>query len=524
MRHAEEWGGREGLPHPITNATPAPARAATFTPATAPAPAITPPPPSLPMVRSLALSLDAEQQLELLDALGAPLLRSLPGAQKGDEHLLRLVVASCDRIGRFRSRAGRGQANFVRSILQAIGSGRMVLGSMTTWAFFYGARPWDEHHCDLNASGFSWTLDGGFYKEALQDFLWVAGERGLQMLFGPHWSNMVLGGDAKRGHYHYNVFDHPDQIERIFWSFLPSPRSLRPRKAVELIEHAGTPPPLRAALTQLAAALAEEAAKQLSLHVAQVDDAARRQRLAARTGGARTGGRRLVLVAVHGEGARAEPVLAVPPRVGADEEAARAAWAEVVALAAARREADRAEAPCVATMRPPTALGEAPPTRGAVRALGGLALGERVARVRTGRTSVLVALHGAELSRAEPVAQIRRAATAAVDEGGAEAREVWTATAAAAALSREAERADALCVATMRPSEALAGPVAEPVNTPDNLGAHKRKLAERMQARKRPAFSATLFGGGRPCAEPVVTHKRVRAQPPAPANAGAAEE
>lgn len=139
------------------------------------------------------LPADGEALLPILDALGA---RIFVGRD-----------ASMVRVEDFTSNDDIKQANFVRSMLEAVASGRMPLFTMTTWAFFYGARPFDDEHWGKSSSTFSWTLEGGWYKEALRTLMYVGNERTLKMMHGPGFSGKVLAADVPKGVYRYSDLD-----------------------------------------------------------------------------------------------------------------------------------------------------------------------------------------------------------------------------------------------------------------------------------------------------------------------------
>ena len=156
-------------------------------------------PPARPLTASVLKALPREEQLDMLDVLGEQLL---PPDEAG---CLRDCVLALDRIRAYKRPAEGGKivrmANFLRSILQAVARGGMALDTMTTWAFFYGARPWDDAHRDVSSNNLSWTVDGGFYMDALRDLKWVGGERVLQMARGPFHSGMLKSEEVRVNDY-----------------------------------------------------------------------------------------------------------------------------------------------------------------------------------------------------------------------------------------------------------------------------------------------------------------------------------
>jgi len=196
-------------------------------------------------------ALPRDEQLDMLDVLSEQLL---PPDEAG---CLRDCVLALNRIRAYRRPAEGGKtvrmANFVRTILQAVARGGMALDTMTTWAFFYGARPWDDAHRDVSSNNLSWTVDGGFYMEALRDLKWVGGERVLQMARGPFHSGMLKSEEVGVNDYKIaRDFGEQEQVERIFWSFLPCPRTIRGVcEKEDLLPHAGMSKPLAAAVAAL---------------------------------------------------------------------------------------------------------------------------------------------------------------------------------------------------------------------------------------------------------------------------------
>jgi len=153
--------------------------------------------------------------------------------------------------------------NFVLSIVEAIGSGRMALDSMTTWAFYYGSRPWDNEHWGKNASTFSWDLDGGFYMQALLDGNWIGNNRVMQYFHGPHFSGLIKQGVIKPGEYYYSLLDTPEgggQIEKIFFSFFPHPKTPHNHMEHVALPGAGASEPLLQSVEALKPAFAAQLA------------------------------------------------------------------------------------------------------------------------------------------------------------------------------------------------------------------------------------------------------------------------
>jgi len=183
------------------------------------------------------LPADGEALLPILDALGARVFVGRDAERNAK--LFRALVAAMVRVEAFTSNDDIKQANFVRSMLEAVASGRMPLFTMTTWAFFYGARPFDDEHWGKSSSTFSWSLEGGWYKEALRTLMYVGNERTLKMMHGPGFSGKVLAADVPKGVYRYSDLDEAQLRADWFWHFVPSVRSLHPRQAL---------PPLAAGL------------------------------------------------------------------------------------------------------------------------------------------------------------------------------------------------------------------------------------------------------------------------------------
>ena len=278
-------GSATAEPRPA--ASPMPAAAATS------ATPMGPPPPRLPaharqqqqqqqqqhpggtlaLVVALLDDLRQSEQLVLLDHLGQQLLVQ-PGSAHAerDSKLFRRLVYAQEHIEAFRSRDGRQQPNFVRSMLEAVGQeekSRLPLLTMTTMAFYYGTRIFDDEHWGLSASNrkFDWRLEGGWYMEALESMQFIGTQRTMQFAHGPGFSNMVLQGLADAGDYRYSELSEQELRERIFFTFFPSARALRPRTAEQELKGVGTPAPLLAAT----AAVSTSTARKLNVMPVGVD-------------------------------------------------------------------------------------------------------------------------------------------------------------------------------------------------------------------------------------------------------------
>ena len=121
------------------------------------------------------------------------------------------------------------------------------------WFTYYAFRIADDDHYGKNLSGLKFDEDGGFYKDALKDLKFIAGNAALQFLRGPLLSGMVKSDCVKSGHFDLSQWDETQKRERIFFGgAIPSVRALNGQpKPEDTITRGGMHGPL----DQMAASL-----------------------------------------------------------------------------------------------------------------------------------------------------------------------------------------------------------------------------------------------------------------------------
>lgn len=179
--------------------------------------------------------------------------------KEGDSECLCGLVDFFSRIYDYEDSEGSSQENFLLMIVEAVGSGRLALGTMTTWLCTYGARQWDNAHYLLGSQSLPYNLDGGMYGEGMEDLEYAVGQAGIAFLNCPRSSNMVRSGDTTRGRTDLGTWDHAKQREHIFIAGVLDARTLRPRGLILPLPHAGMSGPLVAPTKGARAVLGREA-------------------------------------------------------------------------------------------------------------------------------------------------------------------------------------------------------------------------------------------------------------------------
>ena len=204
--------------------------------------------------------------------------------KEDDGSCLRKCFVATKRIRSFRDADGQRQANFVRSILEAYGAGgqeRLPLHTVLSWFLYYSTRIADDAHWGKNLSGMRFDLDGGLYVDALKDLKFVAGNAAIQFLRGPMFSNMLKGGEVKRGHYDISSWSEQQKLERLFFGgAMPSIQALNGRPNPEdQIDRGGTSAPLGRAVDGLLVAYRERMAELSGLPAHDFSSGERRRML-----------------------------------------------------------------------------------------------------------------------------------------------------------------------------------------------------------------------------------------------------